>query len=203
MNRSSSNGKYVPAAELKVNRVLNTSAQTGHTANEMRKIGRILVPTDFSRASESGARYALSVARELGAELIVYHVITLNSIKAFGRSTEERVLIYDRPNGLVDACLLRLRLFVERILADTGVVGKGIRVREKAEFGIPWRNIVRAAAVEKADLIVMSMRRKSTWERLLSSNVTEKVRQDAPCPLLTVPAEFSSATHESVYKRAA
>src|SRR4029434_6289593 len=39
------------------------------------KIRKILAPTDMSEFSFLGVRYALEMARELGAEIIVYYVI--------------------------------------------------------------------------------------------------------------------------------
>jgi len=41
----------------------------------MESIKRILAPTDFSELSQAGVRYALEMAKSLGAEVIVYHVI--------------------------------------------------------------------------------------------------------------------------------
>jgi nucleotide-binding universal stress UspA family protein len=199
--RRSSKGNYASETAIEKTRVLKKMPEhTGRPATETRKIERILVPIDFSRSSEAGVRYALNVAREFGAEVIVYHVITTNSITAFGRARRKRALVDDRFYGLIDACKLRLRRFVERIRGDAGTE---VRVREKAEFGTPEKNIARAAAEEKADLIVLGMSRKGRLTRLFSSGVTEKVTRQAPCPVLAVPAEFTVAGHENLYKKAA
>jgi nucleotide-binding universal stress UspA family protein len=130
-------------------------------------------------------------------------VITAKEIATFGRVHRERALVDGRFYGLIETYKLQLRRLVEKILGDIGDVGKGIRAREKVQFGNPERNIVRAAAAEKADLIVMSMRRKGRWARLFSSDVTEYVSRYAPCPLITVPSKFSAAAHEELYKKAA
>ena len=185
------------------NRPSDMSAHTGRAATKTRKVERILAPTDFSSSSQAGVRYALDAARELGAEVIVYHVITAKEIAAFGRDHRERALVDGRFYGVIETYELQLRRLVEKILADIGDVGKGIRVREKVQFGTPERNILRAAAAEKADLIVMSTRRKGRWARLFSSDVTQHVSRYALCPVITVPSEFSVDTHEGVYKKAA
>ena len=41
----------------------------------MGKIKKILAPTDFSELSKIGIRYALEAARDVSAEVLVYHVI--------------------------------------------------------------------------------------------------------------------------------
>ena len=43
----------------------------------MKKIQKILAPTDLSELSCEGVRYALEMARELGAETIVYYVVPM------------------------------------------------------------------------------------------------------------------------------
>jgi len=203
MNSKVLKGNHALATGFEENRLSDMPTHTGGAATETRKVERILAPTDFSSSSRAGVRYALDAARELDAEVIVYHVITAKEIAAFGRVQRERALVDGRFYGLIETYKLQLRRFVEKILADVGDVGKGIRVREKVQFGTPPRNIVRAAAAEKADLIVMSTRRKGRWARLFSSDVTEHVSRYAPCPLITVPSEFSAAAQEDFYKKAA
>lgn len=180
--------------------ILKMREHTGDVAPKTRNIQRVLVPTDFSRSSQAGVRYALNAARESGAEVIVYHVITTKAIVAFGRVRKERAPVGNRFYGLIDTYSLRLRRFVEKIL---GGAGSGVKVRAKVEFGTPEKNIVKVAADEKADLIIMSTRRKSRWARWLSSGVTENVSRLAPCPVLIVPPEFASAAQESVYQQVA
>ena len=41
----------------------------------MPRIRKILAPTDFSDLSKVGIRYALEMARDISAEVIVYHAI--------------------------------------------------------------------------------------------------------------------------------
>jgi nucleotide-binding universal stress UspA family protein len=199
-NGRSAKGNYAFKTAIEEARIGKMPEHTGRPGTETRKIERILVPVDFSRSSEAGVRYALNAAREFGAEVIVYHVITAKEIAAFGRARRKRALVDDRFYGLIDACKLRLRRFVDRIRGDAA---REVRVREKAEFGTPERNIVKAAVEEKADLIVMSMSRKGRWARLFSRGVTKKVTRHAPCPVLAVPAEFAVAAHENLHKKAA
>jgi nucleotide-binding universal stress UspA family protein len=195
----SSKGSYALETAIEQKRV-KMPEHTGRAATETGKVERILAPTDFSRLSEAGVRYAVNAARELGAEVIVYHVMTANSIAAFGRSRTERVLVDSHFYGLTEAHKLRLRRFLEKILDDAG---EGVRIREKVDFGTPEKDIVKAATAEKADLIVMSMDKKGKLARIFSSGVTENVIRNAPCPVIVVPSEFAAVPHTRRYKKAA
>ena len=41
----------------------------------MTRVKKILAPTDFTEISKAGIRYALEMAREASAEVVVYHAI--------------------------------------------------------------------------------------------------------------------------------
>ncbi len=41
----------------------------------MEKIKKILAPTDLSELSQAGVHYALNLAKAVGAEVTVYHVV--------------------------------------------------------------------------------------------------------------------------------
>ena len=181
MNSKALKGNHALETAVEENRLSDMPTHSARGATETRKVERILAPTGFSSSSQAGVRYALDAARESGAEVIVYHVITPKEIAAFGHDQRERALVDGRFYGLIET----------------------YKFWEEVQFGTPGRNIVRAAAAEKADLIVMSTRRKGRWARLFSSNVTEHVSRYAHCPLITVPSEFSAAAQEDFYKKAA
>jgi nucleotide-binding universal stress UspA family protein len=172
-----------------------------HPSLSLGKVERILAPTDFSQASRTGLRYALSAAREFDAEVIVYHAITPEAIAAARRRRRQQRIVDDRSGGLIDSCKLRLRHFIEKNFADAAA---GVPIKAKVDFGPPERNILKAAAAEKVDLIVMgSRKRKSALARLLSPSVTETVSRSAPCPVLAVPAGFVGTSRENLYKKVA
>jgi nucleotide-binding universal stress UspA family protein len=165
------------------------------------KIERILAPMDFSEASKAGLRYALNAAGEFDAEVIAYHAITAEAIAAAGRRRRQRRIVDDRFHGLIDSCKLRLRDFIDKNFADAAA---GLTIRTKVDFGPPERNIIKTAAAEKVDLIVMSRRRrKGALATLLSPSVTEAVSGTAPCPVLAVPANFVGTSRENYYKKVA
>ena len=49
----------------------------------MNHVKKILAPTDLSKLSLTGLRYAFNLARSFGAEVTVYHVINRDEIMQF------------------------------------------------------------------------------------------------------------------------
>jgi nucleotide-binding universal stress UspA family protein len=139
----------------------------------MGMIKMILAPTDFSSLSAAGTRYGCDLARDTGAELIIFNVVVLDESNA----------INQREMAEHQA---RLQEFVARELADSV---KGLRVREKVVGGQAFGAIVDCAESERVDLIVMSSHGRSGLSRMLIGSVTDKVVRRAPCPVLVVPAQ--------------
>jgi nucleotide-binding universal stress UspA family protein len=54
----------------------------------MDQIKKILAPTDLSELSKIGVRYALQLAKAIGAEVTVYHAVDYDTLTRYGqRST--------------------------------------------------------------------------------------------------------------------
>jgi nucleotide-binding universal stress UspA family protein len=163
-------------------------------------VKKILAPTDLSALSEAGVRYALNAGRELGAEVITYHVITGNEIAAFGRRrAQKKLIVAPHYRGLIEAYEMRLRSFIEEKFADALI---SVKVKQKVEFGTPEKSIVEAAKAEAVDLIIMASRGKRGLKRMFLGSVTEHVIRSAPCPVLAIPANFTTADRE-LYEAAA
>jgi nucleotide-binding universal stress UspA family protein len=130
---------------------------------------RILVPTDLSLASRLAFPIAASFARTFGAEVLGVHVAPGASV-----ATLSGIPPVDRPVVPTETALWT---FLQTDFA-------GLEVTAQIHNGPVWERIVRAAEVEKADLIVMSTRgHDSLTDRVLGSN-TERVVRHAPCPVL-------------------
>lgn len=150
----------------------------------MIKLNKIIAPTDLSKLSRPGVRYALEMAMEPGAAVIVYHVISEDG-DWFGKN-----------DGLNPASVLvpqqkeRLHEFIADNFAD--LVGK-VTITEVVEAGVPYNKIVKKAEEEKADLIVMSTHGRTGIEQIMLGSVTAKVVARASCPVLSIPPAKSSA----------
>ena len=134
---------------------------------------RILHPTDFSECAEQAEAQATWLARSLGAELILLHVSAQAPLYAEGTMRMKEV------RKVFDA---------ERQWAEETLKGRADRAgaRSKVTVGEPSGEIVRVAAEEGADLIVMGTHGRGGLPRLLLGSVADRVIRTAPCPVLTV-----------------
>jgi nucleotide-binding universal stress UspA family protein len=133
----------------------------------------ILHPTDFSAGGEHSLRVARSLARDLGARLVLFHVVP------YGLSAND----IDVP---VDPGLYRQALAEERRLID----GPDLKYPVEARLarGDAAEEILRAATELDCGLIVMGTHGRSGLRRLLMGSVTESVMPRADCPVLAVKA---------------
>ena len=145
----------------------------------MQKIKKILAPTDMSELSSVGVRYALEMAKELTAEVIVYYAVPLSEDWFSGHEKHGpvRSLLADEEAALD-------KFLVEKFTDDMKHVG----IRQKAEFGVPHSSIVEMAEAEGADIIVMSTHGRTGLSHMLLGSVTERVVAHAPCPVLAIPS---------------
>ena len=147
----------------------------------------VLVPTDFSDASESALRYGKAMARAFGASLHVVHV--MEDLLAHAWAAE--VYVASMPQ-LRDEIEKESRQRLGTLLTD------GERTELRAETallaGNPFLEIVRYAKAHNIDLIVMGTHGRGPIAHMLLGSVAEKVVRKSPCPVLTV----REAQHEFV-----
>jgi nucleotide-binding universal stress UspA family protein len=149
------------------------------------KIRKILAPTDMSELSCVGLRYALEMARELGAEVIAYHVVPMG---------EDWFVGYEK-HGPVRNLLANEEAALDKLLAEKFAEDiKPITIRQKVEIGAPHTSIVEVAEREGADLIVMSTHGRTGLNHMLLGSVTWRVVARAPCPVLAIPSHGRSTT---------
>jgi len=148
----------------------------------MTRVRKILAPTDFSELSKLGLRYALEIAWDESAEVIVYHAIDL------GLDWHDRRADYGPNRDLLEESRRVLDKFLAENFADL------VKVRQVVEFGAPYKNIVEKAATEGVDMIVMSTHGRTGVDHFILGSVTEKVVAHAPCPVLVVPRHERQAT---------
>jgi universal stress protein A len=145
----------------------------------MEKVKRILAPTDFSDLSRAGLGYALEMARNLNAEVIVQHVIPVG----------EDWFSQHKEFSPVRNLLAEQQRLLDQFLRDNFAESINlVEIRQKVEVGVPHANIVDMAAREEVDMIVMSTHGRTGLRHMLLGSVTEKVVSRASCPVLVIPA---------------
>jgi nucleotide-binding universal stress UspA family protein len=140
---------------------------------------RIVCALDFSDASRRALEYALLLAREADARLVLLHVV-------------EEVQVPVSPPEAVQVSLPDLQRHLER--EATGRLQAALPEEARSwcspevqvAVGKPYREIVRVATDTGADLIVMGVHGRGAIDRWLFGSTANHVIRQARCPVLTL-----------------
>jgi nucleotide-binding universal stress UspA family protein len=139
----------------------------------------ILCPVEFSSPSIRALEYALSLAKETDARLILLHVVEWSAEQA---SLEEvgHLSVREYYRSLEEDAMARLKAAVPAQARDwcTPV--------ERVVHGKASREILALAAAEKAEVIVMGVHGKGPLHVRLFGSTTHHVIREAGCPVLTL-----------------
>jgi nucleotide-binding universal stress UspA family protein len=151
----------------------------GPTGGAVTMLKRILCPMDFSDSSLKALEYALSLAKEADAELLLMHVIEdLADVKHWQQPTNPAIVEYLRHSE--QNALARLREVVPKD-ASTWCTPK-----ELLMTGKPYEEILRVARDEDAHLIVMGVHGRNPIDLMFFGSTTNHVVRAATCPVLTL-----------------
>jgi nucleotide-binding universal stress UspA family protein len=128
-------------------------------------INRVVVPIDFSDASERAGMYAAVLARQLGASVHFVHAM----------EPEEG------PRSERAYWALR-----HRLVALSDRIAAGVERSSEVRQGDPTDAIIAAVVDYGADLVVMSTHGRSGLSHLLMGSIAEHVIRSVHCPVLVV-----------------
>jgi nucleotide-binding universal stress UspA family protein len=160
----------------------------------MKRLSKILVPTDLSENSRRAVNYGCWLAAEDKAALVILHVT--NELNAWELNCEDLVFIAGAQKVWpIDRVLAEAALDLNRFLEPHLESLKEVhRVSKRVLLGSVAPQIVSLAEQEKADLIVMSPSRRRTLRHFLIGGITDRVTRLSPCPVLSVTAPLPSPT---------
>jgi nucleotide-binding universal stress UspA family protein len=146
-------------------------------------ISKILVPTDGSKAAQKAARFAVDLAKQLKASIIVLSVFDWTSFIGWASSDSFTAPqeLESIENSLQEAAKKHGEA-VKKLCDKHGVQSKTILTT-----GHPVEDIVREAKRSKADLIVMgSHGRSALTAAVLGSVAYGVIHRDIKTPVLVV-----------------
>lgn len=154
----------------------------------MTKIKKVLIALDYDPSALKVAENGFSMAKALGAETILLHVITdpvyystteYTPIMGFAGFTDLGAVITDSIEGLKMA----VQDFLDRSKKHLGDENIKTLIAE-GDFA---EAILKAANDLPADIIVMGSHSKRWLEKILLGSVTAKVLRDSLIPLFIIP----------------
>jgi nucleotide-binding universal stress UspA family protein len=144
----------------------------------MAKFDKILFANDFSENSERAFEYALTMAKNFNARLVIIHVINepvdLRGFYVPHISFEklEKEIEEGAEKLMEKFCLTKIGDFANY---ETVIVA-----------GIPYEEILKKADDENASLIVLGTQGRKGIDHFLFGSTAERVVRNAKCPVLTV-----------------
>jgi len=143
----------------------------------------ILVPTDGTELSQNTCRAAVTLAKELGAEITAFHAQAKAASKVFSAA------VFD--DGLDEATRAQFEKaveagarasldFVEGLCREAGVKCNAVATKTEA----PYEGIINAARESGADLIFMASHGARGLKARLIGSETQRVLTNSTIPVL-------------------
>jgi nucleotide-binding universal stress UspA family protein len=133
----------------------------------------ILFATDFSKAADAAAPFAIQIARSYGAKLYGLHV---NRFDDYTSATPEAWA------AMAQAAERETKEHARRLDEQL----KGVEHEVVIGEGNIWEVVSTVIKEKKIDLIVLGTRGRTGLGKALLGSVAEQILRQAPCPVLTV-----------------
>lgn len=150
----------------------------------MDPIKRLLLPTDFSESARHAFAYALSLAQKYEADLHLLHVV---DVPPHPYASE---LFPGAMARVVEELSGYARVEMAKLVAEARAHGR--EPHERIASGKPAAEIVRIAAEQAIDVIVIGTQGRGALSHALFGSTAERVARRAPCSVLVCRAGKSS-----------
>ena len=128
---------------------------------------KMLLCTDFSDHAHRASEYAVSMAKEYGAELTLLHVL-----EDVPRSTD------------IESATEKVAKQLEESIAPK--TREGCIVKVMVRIGKPYQQIIQLALEAQTDLVIMGVRGRGALDTAIFGSTTYRVIQLGSCPVLAV-----------------
>lgn len=144
-------------------------------------VKRVMAALDLSAFSETCFTYALTLARALGAELLLVNVINDRGLEALDRLGGEGFGV-SRASYVEQVQTERQEQIKKEYLSRVG----DVRTRVVFRVGLPYEQLLRVIEKENVDLAVLATRGRSNLAGALFGTTAEKVFRRATCTVVSV-----------------
>ena len=133
------------------------------------RVQRIMCPVDFSESSTAALDDAASLAKQLGAQLLIVHIDDHPLLSGAGSPSQSQKL---------DDCRTRLEELQPRI--------KGVAVEHHLVRGRAAEEIPRMARTFNVDLVVMGRKHPDERFHLRHDGLCHIASRQCSCPVMTI-----------------
>jgi nucleotide-binding universal stress UspA family protein len=139
----------------------------------IQNVKKVLAPIDFSEFSMEAMRAAWELAKDLGAELHIVHVVAPHHSFLEQQSTE-----------IARAAALAEQTEEELARIKKSEFGNSAKVITAVTTGAPVVKLCEYAKQNQIDLIMLATHGRTGSEFLVIGSVAEKIARNAPCSVL-------------------
>ena len=150
---------------------------------------KILVPVDFSEASENAAVYAAEIAFRANASLMLFHVFHIPMV------TTDVPMILPEWQEIEKEAMDKLDVLRAKLNTE---VSSEIKIATKCKTGLATDQILDFANEQKPDLIVMGMQGAGYLSEKLIGSVTTGFLRYSKYPVLVINTEVKFKTPKRI-----
>ena len=184
---------------------VTVSLNSGSYWDEVYMLHKILVAMDDSAIGEHVFREALTLAKAIGAKMMLLHVLSVDE-----KGYPDNIFLPSLANASgvfieqsVQAYLEQLEAFKEyglKLLQSRADEAKlaGVPTEFTQTLGSPGYSICDLARTWEADLIITGRRSRSVVSKLFLGSVSNYVNHNAPCSVMTVHSQDIAQANQAV-----
>lgn len=150
----------------------------------MKTIRKILVCVDLSDYSSSNLEYALALAGNTDAELILVNVLNqrdIDAVKLVSNYYPSKISVQEYIESSEEERNKEIRSLVKENFFDAKA-----RMSIQVTHGVPYEEILKVAEKEGVDVIVIGNKGRTNLSRTLFGSCAEKVFRHSPVPVFSV-----------------
>ncbi len=141
----------------------------------MAVINKVVIPVDFSSSMDKVIDYGMSIADQLSAKVLFFHVI--NDFQGY-----DMMLVHPSFIGMTKDLEQQAEERMDGLVKDYADREHG--VSGQVVVGTASDEIINFARLEEADMVIIGTHGTKGLERVLMGSTAEQVVKKAPCPVL-------------------
>ncbi|MGE5383793.1 MAG: universal stress protein [Omnitrophica WOR_2 bacterium] len=166
----------------------------------LKNVRRILVPVDFSKASENALKLALEMADMLKAEIKLFHVYynPVIDVAPFDTSHSYQINLSNYLHEIEQNARKQMNSVVSELRNKAKTTKNKVKISFSLSNGMPTDEILRMSHYYHPGLIVMGSRGMGNQSEGLIGNVTAKVVAKSEVPVIAIPENFKYVSIKKV-----
>jgi nucleotide-binding universal stress UspA family protein len=152
----------------------------------MKLFRQILVACDLSKFTPQVLDYAVVLAQNTGARMILANIINPRDTDAIAHAIHKTLLVQKEaaPEAFIHQHKMEREARLKTLIDESG--HPGLFIKTIVRTGEPFQELINITESEHTELVVMGTRGRSNLQSVLLGATAEKLFRHCPVPLLSV-----------------